>query len=157
MGLSRRSVLLGTVAIGAGAFLKTSVYGSNFAEAAERQPLKIPPLIDARTKSNAVALHAQVGTTEFFPGRSSATLGYNGSNLGPTIRVHQGDDVEIAVTNALNEDTTVHWHGLLIPAELDGGPHQLIQPTNTWRPVLPIRQPAATLFYHPHVHGRTGT
>jgi FtsP/CotA-like multicopper oxidase with cupredoxin domain len=114
-------------------------------------------MIDAQTSGNAIALRAQAGTTEFFPGRSSSSLGYNGSYLGPTIRVHKGDNVEIAVTNALNEDTSVHWHGLLIPAELDGGPHQLIKPTATWRPVLPIRQPAATLFYHSHVHGRTGT
>lgn len=60
------------------------------------------------------------------------------------------------MTNTLKEDTTVHWHGLLIPAELDGGPHQIIAPGNVWRPTLPIRQPAATLFYHSHVHGRTG-
>lgn len=157
MKYSRRSVLVGAGVAGAGALLANSPFGPSPAAAAERQPLRIPPLIDARTKGNAITLRAQAGTTEFFPGRSSATLGYNGSNLGPTIRVHQGDDVEIAVTNALNEDTTVHWHGLLIPAELDGGPHQLIKPANTWRPVLPIRQPAATLFYHPHGHGRTGT
>ena len=157
MEYSRRSVLVAAAGISAGTLLTTVPFGLSLAAAAERQPLKIPPLIDARTKGNAINLRAQVGATEFFPGRPSATLGYNGSNLGPTIRVHKGDDVEVAVTNALNEDTTVHWHGLLIPAELDGGPHQLITPTNTWRPVLPIRQPAATLFYHPHVHGRTGT
>lgn len=156
MEYSRRSLLIGAGMMSAGA-LTTLPFGRNPAAAAERQPLKIPPLIDALTRGNAITLRAQVGKTEFFPGISSATLGYNGSNLGPTIRVHQGDDVEIEVTNALNEDTTVHWHGLLISAELDGGPHQLIKPTNTWRPVLPIRQPAATLFYHPHGHGRTGT
>lgn len=61
----------------------------------------------------------------------------------------------MAVTNALEVDTTVHWHGLLIPGELDGGPHQIIRPGATWRPTLPIRQPAATLFYHSHVHGST--
>ncbi len=54
----------------------------------------------------------------------------------------------MAVTNALGDGTTVHWHGLLVPAEVDGGPHQLIRPGTTWRPVLPVRQPAATLFYH---------
>src|SRR3546814_4320318 len=39
--------------------------------------------------------------------------------------------------------------------KLDGGPHQMIRPGATWRSVLPIRQPAATLWYHSHVHGRT--
>lgn len=156
MKFNRRSFLAGAGVIGAGAF--TSYYADWTAAdaAAERQPLRMPPLIDARKEGNAVALHVQAGTTEFFPGRASASLGYSGSYLGPSIRVYQGDDVEIAVTNTLNEDTTVHWHGLLIPAELDGGPHRIITAGNVWRPALPIRQPAATLFYHSHVHGRTG-
>ena len=156
MKFNRRSFLAGAGVIGAGAF--TSYYADWTAAdaAAERQPLRMPPLIDARKEGNAVALRVQAGTTEFFPGRASASLGYSGSYLGPSIRVYQWDDVEIAVTNTLNEDTTVHWHGLLIPAELDGGPHRIITAGNVWRPVLPIRQPAATLFYHSHVHGRTG-
>ena len=156
MKVSRRSVLAGAGAIGAGALITLYAGWTAADGATERQPLRIPPLIDARKEGNAVALRVQSGTTEFFPGQPSASLGYSGSYLGPSIRIYRGDDVEIAVTNALNEDTTVHWHGLLIPAELDGGPHQIIAPGNVWRPTLPIRQPAATLFYHSHVHGRTG-
>lgn len=117
--------------------------------------LPIPPLIDARQQGGAVSLRVQAGQTTFYPGRTSNTLGYNGGYLGPTLRVHRGDDVNISVTNGLKADTTVHWHGLLIPGELDGGPHQIISPGATWRPTLPIRQPAATLLYHPHVHGLT--
>ncbi len=156
MKLSRRSVLAGAGAIGAGAFTFYYAGWTAADAAAERQPLRIPPLIDARKEGNAVALRVQAGATEFFPGRASASLGYSGSYLGPSIRIYQGDNVEIAVTNMLKEETTVHWHGLLIPAELDGGPHQIIVPGDTWRPRLPIHQPAATLFYHSHVHGRTG-
>ncbi|WP_291850759.1 multicopper oxidase domain-containing protein [Bradyrhizobium sp.] len=152
MTLSRRSVLAG--AIGAGAFTYAGWTAGD--AAVERQPLRIPPLVDARKEGNAVALRVQAGATEFFPGRASASLGYSGGYLGPSIRIYRGDNVEIAVTNTLKEDTTVHWHGLLIPAELDGGPHQIIVPGDTWRPRLPIRQPAATLFYHSHIHGRTG-
>lgn len=118
--------------------------------------LPIPRLIDARQQGQLVSLRAQEGETAFFPGRRSATLGYNGSYLGPTLRVHRGDDVTMAVRNSLSADTTVHWHGLLVPGELDGSPHQLIAPGATWRPTLPIRQPAATLFYHSHAHGLTG-
>jgi len=117
-------------------------------------PLPMPPLLDARP-GRSFALRVQSGTTSFYPGRPSDTLGYNGSYLGPTIRVRRGDDVAAVVTNGLNADTTVHWHGLLIPGELDGGPHQIIAPGATWRPTLPIRQPAATLLYHSHVHGLT--
>jgi len=118
-------------------------------------PLLIPPVLDARRDARSFALRAQEGTTFFYPNRPSDTLGYNGAYLGPTIRVHRGDDVKAAVTNALKVNTTVHWHGLLVPGELDGGPHQIIAPGATWRPILPIRQPAATLFYHSHVHGLT--
>jgi len=155
MKLSRRSLLGGAVVIGAGALVTRSLWYAAGA-AIEPQSLRIPELLDARKLANTISLEVQAGNTEFFPGRASKTLGYNGSYLGPTIRVNRGDDVEIAVSNALKEDTTVHWHGLLIPGELDGGPHQLIRPGATWRPRLPIRQPAATLFYHSHADRRTG-
>jgi blue copper oxidase len=118
--------------------------------------LPIPRLIDARRQGQSIGLTARSGQTIFFPGKSSATLGYNGDYLGPTLRVYRGDDVNVAVTNRLQDDTTVHWHGLLVAAELDGGPHQVIKPGATWRPTLPIRQPAATLFYHSHVEKFTG-
>ena len=65
--------------------------------------------------------------------------------------------VEAAVTNRLSRRTTVHWHGLLVPGELDGGPHQEIAPGDTWSPVLPVRQPAATLWYHSHLHHETAS
>ena len=155
MSRTRRNFLLGTAAVaalGAGAYVTRSAL---MAAPSAPRPLPIPPLLDARVGGQSISLRVQTGRTEFFPGRESATLGYNGSYLGPTIRVHRGDDVQLAVANALDRDTTVHWHGLLVPGELDGGPHQLIRPGETWRPILPIRQPAATLFYHPHVHGRT--
>lgn len=154
MTLTRRSFLAGTLLAGGSLWAASSLWKPSVA--AESRQLRIPELIDARDKRQSIALKAQIGKTSFFPGRESVTLGYNGSYLGPTLRVHRGDDVEMAVTNALGEDTTVHWHGLLIPGKLDGGPHQTIRSGSTWRPVLPIRQPAATLWYHSHIHGRTG-
>lgn len=151
--LNRRKLLIGSAA--AAAFAGTAVWGTRRLEAESGLPLPIPPLLDSRKNAQALALRVQAGRTEFFPGRSSTTMGYNGNYLGPTLRLHRGDDVQVNVTNALGEDTTVHWHGLLVPGHLDGGPHQNIRPGQTWRPVLPVRQPAATLFYHSHVHGRT--
>ncbi|MPZ94157.1 MAG: multicopper oxidase domain-containing protein, partial [Propionibacteriales bacterium] len=59
------------------------------------------------------------------------------------------------VTNDLGEETSVHWHGMHLPAEADGGPHQPIAPGETWQPQWTIDQPAATLWYHPHPHGET--
>jgi len=69
--------------------------------------------------------------------------------------VRRGENVEMAVENALDVPTTVHWHGLLGPGETDGGPHQTIDHGRTWRPMLNIDQPAATLWYHPHPHHDT--
>jgi blue copper oxidase len=150
--VNRRSLLVaGGLLVGAAACSHPLAQAGGTGEVA----LPIPRLLDARAMGQAVNLKAQTGKTFFYPGRSSDTLGYNGGYLGPTMRVHRGDEVDVSVTNNLPTDTTVHWHGLLIPGELDGGPHQIISPGATWRPTLPIRQPAATLFYHSHAHGLT--
>ncbi len=155
MNSTRRSFVLGTAAVAGLGAAAYAVRSRLMSAHGERQALRIPPLLDARQSGQSIALKVQAGRTEFFPGRASATLGYNGSYLGPTLRLHRGDEVQVAVANALDVNTTVHWHGLIVPGELDGGPHQLIRPGETWRPVLPVRQPAATLFYHSHAHGRT--
>lgn len=55
------------------------------------------------------------------------------------------------VKNKLDETTTVHWHGLEVDGEQDGGVHNGIQPGATWNPKFTIEQPAATLWYHPHL------
>ena len=83
------------------------------------------------------------------PGASTAPTSARRSS--PT----RGEQVRVDVTNALDEPTTVHWHGMHLPAEMDGGPHQMIEPDATWSPELDIDQPAATLWYHPHPHGET--
>lgn len=106
MKLTRRSFLTATTL--AGGVALAGPFAWRLANAAEPRELKIPELIDARHHGQSVSLRVQPGKTSFFPGRESETLGYNGSYLGPTLRVHRGDDVEVAVTNALSEDTTVH-------------------------------------------------
>jgi FtsP/CotA-like multicopper oxidase with cupredoxin domain len=119
----------------------------------DRPPLPVPPLLDAA--AGPLQLDAQPGLTRLAAGVPSATAGYNGSFLGPTLRLHSGRDAQVVVRNRLPEPTTVHWHGLLVPAAVDGGPHNEIAPEGTWRPVLPVRQPAATAWYHAHPHMRT--
>lgn len=57
--------------------------------------------------------------------------------------------------NGLPEPTTMHWHGMHLPAMMDGGPHRPIEPGETWRPTWEVDQPSATLWYHPHPHGKT--
>jgi blue copper oxidase len=125
------------------------------ASAQERPALPIPPLVELRPGA-PVTLAARVGETEFFPGKPSPTAGYNRHLLGPTLRVRSGDEVALTVRNELPEMTTVHWHGLLIPAAVDGGPHNEIAAGQAWQAVLPVNQPASTCWYHPHPHGRTG-
>jgi len=117
------------------------------------KPLPIPHLLEGTEKNGVLHFNLQVqeGEREFYPGVESSTLGYNGNYLGPTIRVHQGDNVRIVVENRLNEATTVHWHGAHVPAEMDGGPHQQVPANSSWQASFPIDQEAATLWYHPHL------
>lgn len=155
MRLSRRTVLVGggVAGLGLAGFAARALLWRD--SSAASQALKIPPLLDARTTGGKLSLRVQAGRTEFYPDRYGNTLGYNGSYLGPTIRVRRGDSVQTSVRNDLAETTTVQWHGLLIPGPLDGGSHQPIAPGKTGLPLLPIDQPAATLIYHAHVHGLT--
>ena len=60
------------------------------------------------------------GLTEFFRDKPVLTYGYNSDVLGPVIRVRRGEVVKIQVKNSLREYTTVHWHGLLVPGDMDG-------------------------------------
>lgn len=62
----------------------------------------------------------------------------------------------VRFTNDLDEATTLHWHGMHLPAAADGGPHQVVEPGATWRAEWQVDQPAATLWYHAHPEGRTG-
>jgi bilirubin oxidase len=70
--------------------------------------------------------------------------------------VNKGDSVNIQVANNLAQATTVHWHGLHIPAAADGGPHNVINPSSTWQVGFRIRNAASTCWYHPHMHQNTG-
>lgn len=120
--------------------------------------LRIPPLLDPTpdaTGTKRFDLRLQAGTTDLLPGKPAATWGVNGAHLGPTLRARRGDRVSMRVRNALPESTTVHWHGMHLPAAADGGPHQPIEPGAVWSPSWTIDQPAATLWYHPHPHERT--
>ncbi len=101
-------------------------------------------------------LVAQRGETEFFSGKPTETFGYNGGYLGPTIRVKRGQEINIKVKNLLDEIITTHWHGGLVPGEMDGGTHQVIPAGGEWNPHFTIEQPAATLWYHAHTMGFTG-
>jgi blue copper oxidase len=87
------------------------------------------------------------------PGNQTVTGGVNGHNFwGPTLIVNKGDVVRMNVRNRLNDSTTLHWHGMHLPAVMDGGPHQIIPPGTLWQPYWTIKNQAATSWYHPHLH-----
>ncbi len=133
-----------------------SVVHVNAGTAADR-PLAIPPLLEPAIidGEKVFTLAAASGRTELLAGALSDTAGYNGGYLGPTIRARTGDRIRIQVSNRLNETTTVHWHGMHVPAVMDGGPHQPIEPGASWSPHWTIQNSAATLWYHPHTLGAT--
>jgi blue copper oxidase len=79
----------------------------------------------------------------------------NHSFWGPTLFFNKGDTVRFNVVNNLNDSTTVHWHGMHLPAVMDGGPHQIIPPGTTWSPYWKVANNAATYWYHPHLHEMT--
>ncbi len=118
------------------------------------RPLQMPPLLDA-TASGRFQLAAQSGQTDFLGRSASETWGFNQAFLGPTVRIASGSTVQAEVENHLRDAISVHWHGLVAPGEVDGGPHQPVAPGDRWTPVLPVSQPAATIWYHSHIHGQT--
>jgi len=148
---SRRDILAMTAA---GAGVAAMPAWMRHLKAAERPKLPIPPELRADGKGE-IAFTARHGEAEFLPGVKTPTKGFSADFLGPAIRVRRGDKPVIVARNALFQPTTFHWHGLIIPGELDGGPYNIFPHGETWRVQLPIDQPAATLWFHPHIYPST--
>lgn len=149
--MQRRQFLTCALAMG------TSSYWPLLSHAAQSESytkLPIPTLIDTGT-SPSVLLNIQQGMSQF-GAHSTTTWGYNGSLLGPSIRVYRHRPTHILIHNQLNTATTVHWHGLEIDGQMDGGPQNIIQPNQRNRVHFTPDQPAATCWFHPHTHGQTG-
>ncbi len=113
--------------------------------------LPIPPVLTGPIYN----INIQQGTHDFdlldtIP--ASATKGYNGNVLGPTLIMQAGQRVQMNVHNSIGENTTVHWHNLHVSSENDGGPHSIIEPNTTWSPSFVVDDNAATFWYHPHLH-----
>lgn len=141
----------------AGAGAATIASGTRMAVAANSQnaiPL-LPVLDSASEPEGRIKLDLRIGAHDFGTGTNSDTFGINQSYLGPVIRVKQGQTLPFEVSNYLNETATLHWHGLHIPGEVDGGPHQEIMPEQTWSPEVPITQSHSLNWYHSHTHGKT--
>lgn len=91
---------------------------------------------------------------EIYPGQTVDAYAYNGQVPGPRLEFTQGDRVRIEVTNELDESTTVHWHGLDLPNDMDGPANitqDPIQPGETFSYAYTVKQ-WGTYFYHSHDH-----
>ena len=117
-------------------------------------PLPIPRLIDAR-EGEPVTLALQDSRHRFSAGAAVASRGISSSYLGPVVRIRSGDTIPFRVENHLDQETTLHWHGLMVPSQVDGGPHNTINPGGIWTPEIKINQTPATTWFHPHPHGNT--
>ncbi|MBA4710808.1 multicopper oxidase family protein [Aquitalea aquatica] len=92
------------------------------------------------------------------PGKPATTFwAYNGQIPGPAIVAWEGDAVSLQFTNQLSQPSTIHWHGMPVPATQDGNPHDPVLPgqTRDYQFRLPADS-AASYWYHPHPHGYTG-
>lgn len=149
--MQRRDFLRLTMAVAAASALPL---WSRTAFSATRPALPIPALLTADTRQR-LTLNIQAGRTQF-GAHSATTWGYNGNLLGPALRFRRGQPATIAITNRLNEETTVHWHGLEIPGIVDGGPQGVLSPGASRTVTFTPAQQAATCWFHPHQHGKTG-
>jgi len=149
--MQRRTFLKLTAALSASGALPL---WSRSLMAATRPLLPIPALLEPDARGH-YSLTAMTGSTQW-QGKAVPTWGYNGSLLGPVLRLQREKRVTVNIHNRLPEATTVHWHGLAIPGDVDGGPQAIIAPGATRQVSFTPDQPAATCWFHPHLHGKTG-
>ncbi len=108
-------------------------------------------------KTVEVNLTAAVTTLSLQSGVQTEVFAYNGHVPGPTLDVREGDKVIVHFRNNLPEPTTVHWHGIHLPAESDGSPFYPIAPGQSHDYVFTVGPgTAGTYWYHPHPDRRTG-
>ena len=140
--VSRRTFVRGLVAGGA-----TAALG------------RLMPRASAQSQSRAQDVLAgtrfdlSIGETVMnFTGSPKTALAINGSIPGPLLRWRQGDTVMLRVSNQLDEDTSLHWHGIILPANMDGVPglsFHGIRPRETYNYRFQVKQ-AGTYWYHSH-------
>jgi FtsP/CotA-like multicopper oxidase with cupredoxin domain len=150
MSLTRRDLLLTTALVAAARKVHASHPDTSYAPVVTPNGASLPwKIVDGAKEFHLVAEPVK---REFAPGLVINCWGYNGLSPGPTIEAVEGDRVRILVTNRLPEDTSVHWHGVIVPNGMDGvggltQPH--IKPGETYAYEFTLRQ-HGTFMYHPH-------
>src|SRR5215211_6979163 len=131
-----------------------------------KNPLRLPGddgvmgVLDA--SDTLVRITAQQESVEVVPGKSSKLWAYRAERDGrayvnPTFRVRKGKEFSVEFANDLDEETTVHWHGLHVDWRVDGHPFRPVAPGSTYRYTFPVQNWGGTYWYHPHPHGRTAS
>ncbi len=123
----------------------------SFFSKAQYNTLRIPDTLSGTTFNLAM----KDTFAQLVPGQQTVTAGINANFWGPTLFFNKEDTVFMNVDNQLNDSTTLHWHGMHLPAVMDGGPHQVIPPGTVWQPYWKVTNNAGTYWYHPHLHEMT--
>ncbi|HEY7912533.1 MAG TPA: copper oxidase, partial [Blastocatellia bacterium] len=176
MNNNRRSFLRRSAFLGGGLLAAKTVSAQHEQHAQPQSPAKVDrprgaasnvpvitpdlPKLPWKMDSGVKVFHltAEVVKREFLPAapwgpaKVVDVWGFNGVMPGPTIEVNEGDRVRIILHNKLPEDTTMHWHGLEIPIEMDGMPYisqPPIKPGGSFTYEFTLNQ-NGTFFYHSH-------
>ena len=143
--IDRRTLVRGTAALFGGAMLGDLVPAWAQAGTGGLQPA--PEILSGPEIALSIG-HSSFSTG----GRSGHAVTVNGSLPAPLIRLKEGQDVHLSVTNTLDEDSSIHWHGLIVPFQFDGVPgisFPGIKPGQTFDYRFKVRQ-AGTYWYHSH-------
>lgn len=142
--LDRRGLLRAVAAMGGGTALTAMFPG--WAQSATRGLAELPSLTGPNISLDVTESHLE------FDGRMGHVVTVNGTVPAPLLRLKQGQNVRLSVTNRLKEETSIHWHGLLVPPQMDGVPGVSfpgIKPGETFVYEFPIIQ-SGTYWYHSH-------
>ena len=146
--LSRRHLMLGAGAASAFAALPAWAQGHSVHRQHGGSPIRV-----GFDQASGDVIDLSVGHgPRMVQGRKGHGIAVNGSVPGPLVRLKEGQNVRLNVTNHLAEDTSIHWHGLLLPFHMDGVPgisFPGIHPGQTFAYEFPVRQ-AGTYWYHSH-------
>ena len=116
-------------------------------------PLRLLPILNGSSPINFTAKQI---TTTIIKGKTTKALGYTDDILAPIIKVNNGQTVSINFTNQLEEKTNIHWHGLIIPENMDGHPQYTVKQGSAFNYQFAINQKAGTNWFHPNPHLTTG-
>ena len=143
--LTRRDLIRGATLAGGG--LAVSAWMPAWAQPVSQGIVKPLPTLSG----NDIALKI-AKQTMLIDGRKMRAIGVNGTIPAPLIRLREGQTVRLHVTNDLDEDSSIHWHGLLVPPQFDGVPGVSfpgIRPKSTFVYEFPVIQ-NGTYWYHSH-------